>query len=448
VGRTIALAVAILWCWPAGVCAGAENPPLQRHATLGAGVRDVNGSPSISIVVPSSPAAVAGLEAGDIIKTVDLRPIQTAAEFLTAIRLHRAGVDVAIAVVRAGLPLVLHTVLIPATDESDPAVETIYGAVSVASTQRRTLLTVPKNMAGRRPAVLLIGGIGCYSVDIATQTQDPYIRVTHDLSRAGFVTMRLEKSGVGDSAGPACRSVDFNDESASYAIALAALRNDPRVDPAHVYLLGHSIGSLIAPRLALQQPVAGTIVAEAVGRNWFEYELDNTRRQLVLGSEPDPPATVDAKMTEKEVCMHELLIEKRPEAAIERERPACKIHNGIYPVDAPYVQQVAALNVAQPWTQLNVPVLVIYGTSDFETAAEDQQRITDIVNGVHPGSATLIVLDGMDHQLRLAGTAQIAVLDAERGTPEAYDQRFSATVTRWLCERETCAPYKEEKTAL
>jgi pimeloyl-ACP methyl ester carboxylesterase len=94
--------------------------------------------------------------------------------------------------------------------------------------------------------------------------------------------MRVEKSGVGDSEGPPCASVDFESEMRGYAAALASLRENPRVNPARVYLFGHSIGSAIVPRLAAKQPVAGIIVAEAFGRNWIEYDLWNLRRQLVL----------------------------------------------------------------------------------------------------------------------------------------------------------------------
>src|SRR5215469_4019085 len=83
-------------------------------------------------------------------------------------------------------------------------VETLYQSIEIDGTLRRTLLTFPKNVQGRRPAVLVLGGIGCFSVDSAADPQDSYMRLAHDLGRRGFVVMRLEKSGVGDSQGPPC----------------------------------------------------------------------------------------------------------------------------------------------------------------------------------------------------------------------------------------------------
>ncbi|HEX3458528.1 MAG TPA: alpha/beta hydrolase, partial [Candidatus Baltobacteraceae bacterium] len=207
-----------------------------------------------------------------------------------------------------------------------------------------------------RPGVLFIGGIGCFSIDDAGNSQDPYLRLAHDLSRAGFVTMRLEKSGVGDSQGPACRSVDFAGEERSYVAALDALRGDPRVDSRRVFLFGHSIGTIVAPLLAKRERVAGVIVAEAVGRDWLEYEMRNTRRQLELGG--SSPSQTDAALKEKHACMYRL-IQKQSEASIEAEMPSCKEHNGVYPVDAAYVREVAAVNVIEAWSAVDVPVLAI-----------------------------------------------------------------------------------------
>jgi alpha-beta hydrolase superfamily lysophospholipase len=337
---------------------------------------------------------------------------------------------VQLAIVRNNAPVLLHVRLAAAPDEQDPQVTTIYGAIDVEDSLRRTLLTVPRNTTTRQPGVLIIGGIGCYPVDVASNTEDPYLRLTHDLSRGGFVTMRLEKSGVADSQGPPCRDVDFAAESESYADALDALKRDPHVDPKRIYLIGHSIGSIIAPRLALSNPVAGVIVVAAVGRDWPEYELRNTRRQLELGD--TPPAAVDTNMMQKASCMQRLLVEREPEAQIERTMPYCKVPNGVYPVTASYVQQVAALNIIEPWTQLRVPVLAIYGTSDFVTEEADHRRIVDVVNGVHVGQATLTIIPGMDHYLARAPSRNISLDNAQNGKREPYDDDLSRAVLAWL----------------
>jgi pimeloyl-ACP methyl ester carboxylesterase len=419
------------------LCAVAPSgDALPRRGLLGVSAVDGAGGVTVNAVIPASAAEAAGVRRDDVIASVDGARVANAAEFLAKVR-RPGGQPVTLGIVRGGSPLTVRVVMREAPKENDPAVDTQYGAVEIDHSLRRTLVTVPHGATGKHPAVLVVGGIGCFSVDVATNAQDAYLRLTHDLSRRGFVTMRLEKSGVGDSQGPPCRNVDFLSESASYDVAFDALRADPAVDPAHVYVVGHSIGSLIGPRLALQKPVAGLVVAEGVGVDWIEYELLNSRRQEALSGAK--PADVDAALLRKELCMHRLLVEKEPRETLLRDRPDCKDYIA-YPTGDDYFRELVTLNVAEPWTKLAIPVLAIYGTADFVTDEADHRRIVDVVNGVHPGNAKLDVIAGMDHNLVNAGSPQASLERSAKGGPAPYDERFSAAVATWLCERERCTP--------
>jgi pimeloyl-ACP methyl ester carboxylesterase len=431
--RRIAAAVVL----GAVLCAAAPaGDALPRRGLLGVSTVDGTGGVTINAVIPSLPGEAAGLRRDDVITTVDGTRVATAAEFLTKLR-RPGGQAVSLGIVRGGSPMTVRVVLTEAAKEHDPAVDTRYDALDVDHSLRRALVTMPHGATGKHPAVLIVGGIGCFSVDLASNAQDAYMRLTHDLSRRGFVTLRLEKSGVGDSQGPPCRSVDFVTEAASYGVAFDALRNDPAVDPAHVYVFGHSIGSLIGPRLALQKPVAGLVVAEGVGVGWVEYELLNSRRQEALAGAT--PAEVDSALLLKELCMHRLLVEKQPRAQVLRERPECNDYIA-YPTGDDYFRQLVTLNVAEPWTKLSIPVLAIYGDADFVTAEADHRRIVDIVNGLHPGTAKLDVIPGMDHYLVNAGSPKASLDRATKGGPAPYDERFTTAIATWLCARERCLP--------
>jgi Lysophospholipase len=399
----------------------------------------VDASPQgakVTLVVPASAAQYAGIRVGDVILKVGQTEVTSPAQFAAMVKALPPGKPVSFVTVRNGirttLPVVLHT----APLETDRDVPTRYEAVSVDGSLRRTLVTLPAAVRGRHPALLILGGIGCYSVDNAADREDAYRHLAHDLGRRGIIVMRWEKSGVGDSRGPPCATVDLASEMRSYAAALEALRAHSFVDPDRVYLFGHSIGTLIAPRLALDHKVAGVIVAEGVGRNWIEYELLNLRRQLQL--EGEPADQIDERMRLKELCAHRLLVEKADEGEIEKAEPACKEMNA-YPASASYMQQAASLNIAEPWTRLAMPMLAIYGTADFVTAEDDHRRIVDIVNSVRPGLATLKLVPGMDHHLDYAGTQQQAWdLRVRQKQTLPYDSRFSDAVGDWLCAREHC----------
>ncbi len=408
----------------------AAPPQLPRHAVFGAVLSETPTGPVVTRVIAKSAAADAGVSTGDILAGVGNVRTSNVVTFLAAMHRLHAGERTSISFVHRATTHRANVVLGAPANESDPTVTTVYGAIEVDGSLRRTLVTYPKNTIRKLPAVLLLGGIGCYSIDAAANPEDPYMRLTHDLSRAGFVTMRLEKSGVGDSQGPPCKSVDFAAEERGYAAALTALAADVHVDSSHVFLLGHSIGSLAAPRLALTQRVAGIIIAEAVGRDWPEYEVRNLRRQMELDGAS--PLETDAALIEKQQCLLHLLYDKLPEATIERSMPSCKTHNGVYPVDPPYMQQVAAVNVIETWSRTNVPVLAVYGTSDFVTEEADHRRIVDAINARHPSAATYVAISGMDHYLFVAPTAKASLQLASSATTRKYDADLSTAVVEWL----------------
>ena len=74
--------------------------------------------------------------------------------------------------------------------------------------------------------------------------------LVHAIGSQGFVTMRVEKSGVGDSQGPPCDSIGFEEELAGYQAGLKFLRAHPSVDTQRVFLIGISLGGLFAPLLS------------------------------------------------------------------------------------------------------------------------------------------------------------------------------------------------------
>jgi len=426
-----------MWLFLFLTCA-ASAQDLPRRNSFGAAVNPDPQGVKVTAVVANSPAATAGLQVGDVISQMGTHAISNPTEFLQSAKFAPTSAPLSLSILRTDKPERLMVHLIPVPMESDPKVETVYSAIEVAGSLRRTLITRPKAAMGRLPAVLLIGGIGCYSIDNPSDLNDPYRFLSHDLSRAGLIVMRIEKSGIGDSQGSPCFNTDFHSESEMYDAGLSALFTTPQVDPSRVFLFGHSIGTLIAPRLATKNSVAGVIVAEAVGINWFEYELANRRRQSVIGG--DSPTQADELLRSKEVCMHRLLVERQSEASIESSMPDCKKRNS-YPVDAPYMQQVAALNVAEPWAMLDVPVLAVYGTADFVTAEAEHQRIVDIVNATHPNAATLTLIQGMDHHLEIMGTpAQAYVQRVIQHKDGPYANDLSVEIIKWLCMHPTCRP--------
>ena len=394
---------------------------LPRKPLLGAAVGPAEGGLEVQGVGPGTAAEKMGLQPGDRLVSVDGQAVSDAASFVAAIARKKTGETVKIAVRRGEESRTLEGALgpRPLEQQADYAVE--YGSLEVpgGGGKRRTIVTRPKS-AGKHPAVMLIGGIGCYSLDgilRPAELHDAYAKLLDAWTRAGYVTMRVEKTGMGDSEGIPCADprADFELESRGYAAGLAQLQGSDFVDGKNVFVFAHSIGPLVAAKIAAERPVRALVVAETVGTSWYEYDLTNVRRQLLLAGAPYDE--VDRGVRHHEVCAHRFFVDKQSLEQLVAGDATCA-NEIIAPQPFTYMQQIGALDLAPLWKKIDAPVLIFYGTADFVTDDSQHQYLRDMINAFHPGRATYIKIDGMDHGLLLAGSQQAAFAGpGESGPP-------------------------------
>jgi len=403
---------------------------LRRAASLGAALHADEGKVVIDAVGPGSSAEAMGLQPGDTVVSADGTAIAEPAALVATVARKRAGDPLTLVVRRDGKTLTVSGKLLPKPLERQEAYDIEYGSVEAGGSKRRVIVTKPRGGA-RHAAVLLIGGIGCYSLDgllRPAELREPYAKILDGLTRAGFVTMRVEKSGMGDSEGPPCTDprADFNNEVAAYEAGLAQLGSYDYVDAQKLFLFAHSIGPLVAARIASEHPVRGIVVAETIGTSWLEYDLTNVRRQLLLSGVPYDE--VDRRVRHHEVCAHRYYIEKQTPEQIVAADKSCA---GDVEAPAPhtYMQQVGSLDLAPLWKKIDAPVLIVYGTADFVTDAYQHHYLRDMINAFHPGRATYVEIEGMDHGLVLAGS-QKASLEGKSTPP--FAQRLADELLRFF----------------
>jgi alpha/beta superfamily hydrolase len=371
----------------------------------------------------------AGFKSGDVITRLGAAQPSTSVEFVATLKQLKAGGTADVAVLRDGKVLNIPLPLRELRRFSDPSFDTIYTSVRAADAKRRVIVTKPRG-EGRFPTVLLIGGVGCYSVDNPLSNDDPYVKVMEGLTRAGFATVRVEKSGVGDSEGTPCAQVDFENELAGYRSAMQALQSWDFVDNGKLFIWGHSIGGVGGPLLAGEFQLKGIVVLATVGYNWFEYELENLRRQLLLNGVAHEQ--IDAQLALKARCMARFMLEKTPADELRALRPECAPFLG-YPASSGYMQQVAAVNLADAWKKASGKVLVIYPEADFVSAGKDHEYIVDMVNRMRPGTATLARIPEMDHYFAKVKTQRESQLAVQGGRPFGSFNDEAISVTReWM----------------
>jgi dienelactone hydrolase len=239
-----------------------DRAPLRRRGYFGVGLEKAEVGVRVFAVTPDSTASAAGIKIGDVIRAIDGVDVLSPEAVVAAIGKHKGGesirIDIAAGVDRETLAAMLKPY--PTEQMANATVQ--YSSVEVFTGVRlRTIVSIPSQQAGGRlPAVLLIQGGGCGSVDTPMSTTTGQPGLMHAIGSKGFVTMRVEKSGVGDSEGPPCASIGYHEELAAYRAALGSLQGHPSVDPQQIYLVGISLGGVFAPIIASESKLAGVSV--------------------------------------------------------------------------------------------------------------------------------------------------------------------------------------------
>lgn len=371
------------------------------------------------------------IEAGDVITEISGTAISGPSDISAVLHGQHAGQKVAVKLQRDGQRVQIDTTLQAAPYESLPGIDVLYRAVTVNGFLRRAVVTKPKG-AGRFPAILLVSGLGCYSLDGWSKEDAPYGRLLYTLTQHGYVTMRVEKTGEGDSEGPPCSSpqADLHLETAGYSAGLQALVHYNFVQADKVFVFAHSIGPLVAVSIAQEVPIRGMIAAETIGRAWFDYELEIARQQLLdLGESYDE---VERASRKNEICLHRFYVEKLTPDELLKAQPGCR--SILVPgVPHTYLQQIADLDLAASWKKLDFPVLVIYGTSDPATSADESHYLVDMINSFHPGKASYVEIPGMGHILNRSASRGQFLRDHGGSNPQLHPAVLPA-IQKWLSE--------------
>lgn len=348
----------------------------------------------VSDVLPETAATRAGLERGDILLSIGGDTVADGPALLDLLRVHRAGETVAITLNRGGESVALDLTLDAYPVETSEQFDVVYDSVACLGHRLRTVVTRPKDTE-KHPAVLFIQGLGPASVEFR------YTEILYDMTRNGFVTMRLDKRGVGDSEGPSCTEGDFFTEVGGYAAALKALQAYDFVNKDEVFVFGHGIGGVIAPMIATKTPVAGVIAYGTVAKTWMEYEIENMRRQLELSGVEK--VQIDDQIRARQAFLSRLLIDKLTPDEIFKKFPGLKagtdfaegeFYMGLH---CKYYQQLQETNIPALWKEYEGSLLIVWGESDFISSEADHEIIKEISSNYNPGNSTLRKIPDLDN---------------------------------------------------
>jgi uncharacterized protein len=398
---------------------------LPRRVQIGLAMQPDENGVEVTFAPEDQPAGLAGIREGDIIRSMDGVPVSSQGDVIEKLRnerpatllfsIDRDGREEVITVRPKEVPKLKH----PDFDFQYGVVETDEGDL------RRTIIRKPHG-DGPFPAIVMLGGIGCYSLDSSEGVA--YIDMLNELASGGYLTYWVEKSGMGDSRGTSCMKINFDTELNGYRAGMAQIRTMPEVDQNRIILLGHSMGGIIGPILAteVEEPVHAIIAMATVGVPWFEYLIANSRRQLHLSNLS--LTEIENRMSENIQLHYMYTIEKKSPEEILKKYPDREGYFGL-PHHYTYFQQVADFRPLDLWSRTGgAYALLIAGGADYVISIDEHEYVADNLNALRPGSAQYMLFDDMDHGLRFARD-QKAALAGESGS---FHEELVPAILQWL----------------
>ncbi|MCJ7628767.1 MAG: alpha/beta hydrolase, partial [Longimicrobiales bacterium] len=216
---------------------------------------------------------------------------------------------------------------------------------------------LPK-MEGQFPVVVLVHGSGPNDRDETIGGSRPFRDLAWGLAAQGVAVLRYDKrTKVHGPRIPA--DIGLDQEVVEDALsALGVARNRPEIDPKRVFLLGHSLGGILAPEIGRRDgELAGIVVLAAPARPFFEVLTSQLEYLASLESDPVSPARtqLDSLIT----------LVSRVEAG---EVPQDQAVLGAPPR---YWREVAGIDPVAVAKALSTPIFVLQGGRDYQSTAED-----------------------------------------------------------------------------
>ncbi len=208
-------------------------------------------------------------------------------------------------------------------------------------------LTIP-NGTGPFPAVVLVHGSGPNDRDESIGANRPFKDIAEGLSSRGILVLRYDKRTLLHTLA----SVTVDDEVIIDAVAaVALLRSRPDVDRNRIFVLGHSLGAVLAPEIASKaRPVAGIIMLAPSGRKIEQIVVQQVRYL----HEASPGQLVQIEHQADEISKHEM-----PPSESWLGAPAS------YYYDLDNRDEVAIAR------GLGLPILILHGTHDYQVIDQD-----------------------------------------------------------------------------
>jgi fermentation-respiration switch protein FrsA (DUF1100 family) len=289
-------------------------------------------------------------------------------------------------------------------------------------------LTIPKNLSKNQkvPAVVLVHGSAPHDFDETILENKPFRDIAFGLSGNGIAVLRYNKRTLVDK-NLDVSTLTINEESVFDAVeAVNFLKKNYSDKIENIYVLGHSQGGFVLPRIAnLSKNASGFISLAGNSRPFSESLID--QYEYLWELDKQAAETQEAKDYIDNLKIVELEKVKRLQKNdFDENTPADLLPLGIPPR---YYMDIADYNPGKEFSNENRPILFLQGARDYQVTLKDFELWKKEL-GERPNT-TFMLFDDLNHLLQ---TGVGKSKPAEYEVKQNVDKQVIDAIVNWLNE--------------
>lgn len=278
-------------------------------------------------------------------------------------------------------------------------------------------LCLPTKAAGKPPIVIMVHGSGPNDRDETIGPNKPFLDIAHGLAGSGIATLRYDKRTFAFKQQIDARMLTLEQEVTDDAVAaLEFAKTLPEVNPQNIFILGHSMGGMMAPFVAGRFPaLRGVVMMAAAARPLDKLILEQVAFQMKA------TGAGEADIAKKVEDMRDAFARIRSGDATDFDM--------IMYASARYWREIFKLDVPAALGGLKVPVLALQGGKDVQVGKIDFDMIEKSIAGFPEARRESHYFPNLNHLfMEVAGQPT----GAEYGRAGKVDEGVIRAICSWI----------------